>query len=171
MWPRGHAGSALIMNTPLLYYFIQYDIVISTICTLTIMWISIIPDFDFVDKSVLSYLNHRGFTHTFDFVVLFSIVSYIVLFPIILYFDISYPVRLYIITTPFYGVLSHIIVDLLDTSGINPFYAFSDYSFSRNYNANIIEDGSNPHLNNTILAVGFLLNTTIIIYVDYIGLY
>lgn len=171
MWPRGHAGSALIMNLPLLAYFMQYDPIISTICTLIIMWLSIIPDFDFINRSILSKLEHRGFTHTIEFVIILSSISYILIIPLIYYFSISYPISMYLLISPIYGIVSHISIDIMDTTGINPFYTISNYSISKRYHLNIIKDGSSFYLNNFVLLIGFLLTIFIIIYYDYIGIY
>lgn len=162
MYPRGHAGSSLLFNLPLLVYLTD-DIIIGVICTLIIMWVSIIPDIDISNRLFLDKIEHRGFTHTIEFIILSSIIFNLAVFGINIVFQINSVSHVYVSLSVFIGLLSHTIIDTLDSHGVKISYFFSD----SNSCVNLIKNNSSPILNNSIFIIGLLLTVTAI-YTEYL---
>jgi membrane-bound metal-dependent hydrolase YbcI (DUF457 family) len=157
MYPRGHAGVALILNVPFLIYFVDH-LVISLLCTLIIMWSSISPDIDISNKSFLNRLDHRSMTHTLEFAIFISIIFNILILLIILSFNLNGIIS-YVYISVFLGLSSHIIADILDTHGVKLSYILP----KKRYKLSVIKDNSSKILNNSLFAFGTILNFIVIL--------
>lgn len=152
MFPRGHAGISLIINIPFLIIF-SNTFPINIICTILIMWVSIAPDVDISSKLFLDKINHRGITHTIEFIILFSIIFNMFVIFIFNIFSILYLYNMYILLIPLIGLLSHTFTDILDVHGVRVSYIFSKKVTRIKY----IQDNSSGVLNNIIFISGSLL--------------
>lgn len=158
MFPRGHAGISLIINIPLLIIFAD-TFPINILCTILIMWLSIIPDIDISSKLFFDKINHRGITHTIEFIILFSIIFNILLFSILYITELVHIYNIYIFMIPLIGLSSHTITDIFDTHGVKISYLFSQ----KTTNTPIIKDNSDDLLNNAIFFIGVILTLLFII--------
>lgn len=157
MFPRGHAGISLMINIPFLILF-SNTFPINIICTILIMWLSIIPDIDISSKLFLDKIKHRGITHTIEFIILFSIIFNIFIIFMLNIFSILYLYNMYILLVPLIGLLSHTFTDILDIHGVRVSYIFSEKVTKIKF----IQNNANSILNNMIFISGVLLTFSII---------
>lgn len=157
MFPRGHAGFSLLLNIPFLYYY-SNNIIVCSLCIIIIMWTSIFPDIDFSNKLFMKRFDHRGITHTIEFIILFSLIFNCILFSLIYILDIDSFIHTYIFISPIVGISSHIIGDIMDKYGVDISYFMSD----KRYCLNLINDNSSSLLNNSLFVIGYTSNIIIL---------
>lgn len=161
MFPRGHAGISLIINIPLLMIFAD-TFPINIFCTILIMWLSVTPDIDISSKLFFDKIEHRGVTHTIEFILLFSVLFNTLLFFILYITELEDIYNIYLFITPFIGLLSHMVTDIFDTHGVKISYLLSQ----KTTNIPIIKDNSDDMLNNITFFIGVIL-TILFIVIKY----
>lgn len=153
MFPRGHAGFAMIF-----YAFISLFVQITSsyivaIGLLFIVSASILPDFDVVDSSVFRIVEHRGITHT----IWFSIILFIVVHSFLKFLSIFFAVQnihiLYLAGVASLGYTSHLIGDILNEGGIRPFYIPNLQFTEWRLGIDLLSSQSNK-INNLLLILG-----------------
>lgn len=161
MYPRGHAGISLIISSPIVLFLGVSNLITSVSITIIIMWVSIIPDIDISNKSILDKTDHRGVTHTIWFGIILSIFSF-AFFEILNYYvriDINSLLKSIAVLV---GIISHQIGDIINNSGIKPFKIGSFGDFEICYT---MLESDNSCYNNIIFVVGTVCIITSILFV------
>lgn len=164
MLREGHLGIGLLMYAPFAFGFIffGYYIIAGIGLLFTLVGVGI-PDMD----TKLSIVKHRGFTHTIWAAILASLISmaFILVAPPIFGLD------QYLVITPMttiigglfagYGVISHLVGDIITPHGIRPFHPLTpreiiDYEISNKKYVFEITNAKNSFYNTTFLVIGCL---------------
>lgn len=122
MFPRGHAGLAMIIYAIITSLTQVTSSYIVAIGLFIIVLTSILPDFDIIEASVLNRIEHRGITHTIWFSIVSFIITYGFFMSLSIFFAIQHTEILYLATVALIGYTSHLFGDALNESGIRPFY-------------------------------------------------
>lgn len=161
MFPRGHAGIALIAYSPV--YLAQTEL-LSVLTAICVMWAAVIPDMDVSNRLVLRQLNHRGLTHTVWFAGIAGVVSYGVFVTTELLINSMFDIQLanYLPTyTPILlsisvgvGVLLHLAGDVINIrAGVRPFSFIDSNNSGYEFHYPLI-DGHTSRNNNTLFVIG-----------------
>jgi len=167
MYKNGHFGVTLLLYSPVLVLLRFYSSIdIGLVGLLIALIITPLPDQDLN----ISYLRHRGFTHTVYFSVLLGLIA-VVLFAIVsqiiyIQFEYSVPRRndifVFIFINTMFGILSHIIGDSLTPMGVKPFRLPSKYleslpiSWNAKFTLNLCK-ASNKTANSVLFTSGLIL--------------
>lgn len=153
MYPRGHAGISLILTSPIVLYMGRESLLTSTMICLIIMWSSILPDVDIIEKSLLSDIKHRGPTHTIWFATFTYILSYFIILILDLYYSGLEPYVHIIPASMFTGVLLHLMTDIMNETGVRPL-KIGEYFSDFRLRYDVFE--SDGCMNNLFFVVGFI---------------
>lgn len=120
MFPRGHAGFALLFCLPVLAVCDAHIALLSmTICAI---WFSIVPDLDVILHYKTQTFNHRGFTHTIWFILVINTFFSLSFMFLKSHFILSTSEYTAILVGINIGLTTHIIGDILNEDGVNPLY-------------------------------------------------
>jgi membrane-bound metal-dependent hydrolase YbcI (DUF457 family) len=153
MFPRGHAGFAMIF-----YSFVSLSVQITNSYILAIGLLftvsaSISPDFDVIDNSVFKIVEHRGITHT----IWFSIISFILVYSFLKSLSVFFTIQdvhiIYLAGVASAGYTSHLVGDILNEGGIRPFYIPSWRFTEWRLGIDLLSSQSN-RTNNLLLILG-----------------
>lgn len=149
MYPRGHAGIAMIATVPFTTYFT--GVPEFTVLVIIAMWTSVLPDIDVPICRRVQSIRHRGLTHTIWFVILFTSLTTMthVLLSQWLFFSLKVSVIGVII-----GVSSHVIADGFNRDGVRPFEIFGRFNY--HLRLNCVKSDSYV-VNNLLITVGTIL--------------
>lgn len=149
MYPRGHAGIAMVATVPFTAYFT--GVPEFTVLVIIAMWASLTPDIDVPICRRFQTIHHRGLTHTIWFVILCALLTTVthMILNKWLFFSPQVSVIGVII-----GVSSHVVADGFNRDGVKPFEIFG--SFSYHLQLNCIKSDS-YFVNNFLITVGTIL--------------
>jgi membrane-bound metal-dependent hydrolase YbcI (DUF457 family) len=116
MFPRGHSGIAMLFCVPLIILFeSNVPLMIMTICAI---WFSVFPDFDLILHHKTSTFNHRGFTHSIWFIIIFNVFLFSIFTLLNSWLDTFISNYLFATIGINIGIITHILSDIFNEEGV-----------------------------------------------------
>lgn len=160
MYPKGHIGISLLVSIPIFLYLDStlYGLII----TLTVCGFSLFPDIDILNIYPANKIQHRGFTHTVWFGIL-VLLSTSLLIPVFQVFFTANWIAYALPIASMIGIVSHLLGDTINRSGIQPF-CIKSYGSNISLNYYIVD--SDDTLYNNILFVIGTISIVVLIFLN-----
>lgn len=155
MFPRGHAGFLMIIYAVSMRVLSPTNTFLIGIGLPVAVMMSISPDIDISDRSILSNLNHRGITHTIWFSTLVSLIFYSFLILSTYITSVHKESIIFLTFIVFMGYTSHIILDMVNEGGVRPIYTKGYLPTNIRLGVSLIESDSVKG-NNSLFILGTL---------------
>ena len=160
MFPRGHAGIAMVLNS-ILILILSPEPTTASLGSVLVITSSIVPDTDMASTPL--NLEHRGLTHTIWFCITLSTLIFLALNVARTYTLLNTKSIFYATVATLIGSLSHLFSDALN-GRIDIISVNNVIEFDLELGSSIIRSES-VYYNNVLFIIGSILNVITVFYV------